>query len=135
MQTFLPHPNFAVSAMVLDRQRLGKQRLECVQILRAMKNGGGWSKHPAVTMWRGSERALQLYHDVVVREWVARGYKNSMELFCPDSAKIKLPWWLGDDEFHSSHRAALLLKNPDYYGQFGWSETPQNCYIWPGERQ
>jgi len=28
MQTFLPYPDFARSAAVLDRQRLGKQRLE-----------------------------------------------------------------------------------------------------------
>lgn len=28
MQTFLPYQNFVASARVLDRQRLGKQRVE-----------------------------------------------------------------------------------------------------------
>ena len=34
MQTFLPYPDFARSAAVLDRQRLGKQRVEVLQILK-----------------------------------------------------------------------------------------------------
>jgi hypothetical protein len=39
MQTFLPFPHFTMSAMVLDRQRLGKQRVEALQILKALKAG------------------------------------------------------------------------------------------------
>lgn len=34
MQTFLPYPNLAASASVLDWRRLGKQRLEIVQLIR-----------------------------------------------------------------------------------------------------
>lgn len=34
MQTFLPYPNVAASATVLDWRRLGKQRLEAVQLIR-----------------------------------------------------------------------------------------------------
>lgn len=30
MQTFLPYPDFVESASVLDRQRLGKQRVEVI---------------------------------------------------------------------------------------------------------
>ncbi|MFN7881952.1 MAG: pyrimidine dimer DNA glycosylase/endonuclease V, partial [bacterium] len=33
MQTFLPSPSFAESARILDNKRLGKQRVECKQIL------------------------------------------------------------------------------------------------------
>ena len=33
MQTFLPFPDFQQSAAVLDRVRLGKQRVEALQIL------------------------------------------------------------------------------------------------------
>jgi len=131
MQTFLPAPNFACSAMVLDRQRLGKQRLECVQILNAIRNGGGWRNHPAVRMWRGHEAALQLYHDVMVREWERRGYVNNMPQFLPPPETIVMPSWLGREDFHASHRAALLLKDPRHYAQFGWTETPANAYVWP----
>ncbi|MDQ1681515.1 MAG: hypothetical protein QOH99_56, partial [Frankiaceae bacterium] len=35
MQTFLPYADFGASARVLDDRRLGKQRVETLQILRA----------------------------------------------------------------------------------------------------
>ena len=36
MQTFLPHPDFAATARVLDKRRLGKQRVEAIQVLRGL---------------------------------------------------------------------------------------------------
>ena len=36
MQTFLPYADFAASAKCLDYRRLGKQRIECLQILTAI---------------------------------------------------------------------------------------------------
>lgn len=36
MQTFLPYDSFKKSARVLDQRRLGKQRVECLQILGAL---------------------------------------------------------------------------------------------------
>lgn len=36
MQTFLPYADFRASAHVLDRQRLGKQRVETLQIMQAL---------------------------------------------------------------------------------------------------
>jgi len=39
MQTFLPYPNFSLSANVLDIKRLGKQRVESLQILKVLKQG------------------------------------------------------------------------------------------------
>ena len=47
MQTFLPYPDFSESAAHLDRKRLGKQRAETVQVLRALTVPGyGWRRHP-----------------------------------------------------------------------------------------
>lgn len=130
MQTFLPYPNYACSAMVLDRQRLGKQILEARQILAAIRNGGGWRSHPAVRAWRGSEPSLALYHNVCLREWLRRGYAHTEnEIACGDSPAP--PPWLGREEIHASHRAALLAKDPTHYRQFGWLETPSVDYIWP----
>lgn len=37
MQTFLPYADFAECARVLDDKRLGKQRVECLQILKALQ--------------------------------------------------------------------------------------------------
>src|SRR3954467_500955 len=54
MQTFLPVADFAGSARLLDTPRLGKQRVETLQILRAIELPDyGWANHPAVLMWRG----------------------------------------------------------------------------------
>lgn len=36
MQTFLPYPDFIKSASVLDKRRLGKQRVETLQIMQAI---------------------------------------------------------------------------------------------------
>ncbi|MEU7740966.1 MSMEG_6728 family protein [Nonomuraea sp. NPDC049158] len=59
MQTFLPYPDFARTAAVLDPLRLGKQRVEALQILRALTIPGyGWRHHPAVRMWASYEEAL-----------------------------------------------------------------------------
>ena len=68
VQTFLPYPDFAASAMALDRRRLGKQRVEALQILRALtRERYGWKHHPAVRMWAGYEEALACYAMEVCR--------------------------------------------------------------------
>lgn len=131
MQTFLPFANFAVSAMLLDQKRLGKQRLECRQILSAIDHGGGWRHHPAVRMWRGHERALELYHDCCVREWIRRGYVNNMEQILPPLDEVVMPPWLGGEEFHASHRSQLMKKDWEWYGRFGWTELVGLDYVWP----
>lgn len=144
MQTFLPYPDFAESARVLDRQRLGKQRVECLQLLRALLvPGSGWANHPAVKMWRGRERALVAYQNAVCHEWTkVRGYKDKCweqtaelafrnELDPVYVPEIHGPSWLGDPAFHTAHRSNLLRKNPEWYGRFGWTELNDLPYIWP----
>jgi hypothetical protein len=76
MQTFLPYPDFEATARVLDWRRLGKQRVECMQILNALHGTSkGWVNHPAVRMWRGYEDALETYQSFMIEEWVRRGEK------------------------------------------------------------
>ena len=131
MNTFLPYPNLAASAIALDRLRLNKQALECRQILSAIANGGGWRNHPAVRMWRGHEAALRLYHDCCVREWLRRGYRTVIEPYLPPLEDVVMPEWLGRGDFHASHRSSLLGKMPEWYGHFGWTEEPGLPYVWP----
>jgi hypothetical protein len=131
MQTFLPYPDFECSAHVLDYKRLGKQRLEAWGILETLAGvKSGWKHHPAVAMWRGYESALENYYAAICREWVRRGYRNTMPIIIPHPDPV-LPPWLGDPAFHASHRSNLLRKWPDYYNQFGWTEGPDMPYIWP----
>lgn len=40
VQTFLPYEDFDKTASVLDRSRLGKQRVETLQLLKALTTGG-----------------------------------------------------------------------------------------------
>ncbi|MFL6108162.1 MAG: pyrimidine dimer DNA glycosylase/endonuclease V [Marmoricola sp.] len=49
MQTFLPYADFEKSARALDTKRLGKQRVETIQVVRALTwEGYGWRSPPAV---------------------------------------------------------------------------------------
>ena len=134
MQTFLPYQSFELSAQCLDYRRLGKQRVEALQILQALeRKGGAWYNHPATKMWMSYENALKHYHNVCIEEWVRRRYKNNMMLFQVNVSDLynKRPSWLGDEKFHASHRSNLLRKDPKYYGQFGWTEPTDLPYVWP----
>ncbi len=134
MQTFLPLGDFAASARSLDRARLGKQRVECWQILGALTGRTrGWANHPCVRMWRGHEAALASYAVAVCDEWIGRGYRDSMrERFVPYLvADPVMPPWLGDEAFHVSHRSSLVGKDPGHYGPL-WPGTPVGLpYVWP----
>ena len=129
MQTFLPEATFALSVARLDRQRLGKQRVEAMQILRAIVDPSyGWQNHPAVRMWRSFVPALRGYYNACVVEWVDRGYKNSMRL-AADASSAPPPWLT--DGLIRSHRSNLLRKAPDWYGQFDWDVPNDLPYVWP----
>jgi hypothetical protein len=137
MQTFLPYPSFYDSLKVLDNKRLGKQRLEAMQLvnstlkLAADPNAKvGWANHPARTMWRGYLDALKMYHNLAIQEWIIRGFKNTMKTYeIPEV--VTLPHWLGREDFHASHRSNLIRKDPIWYGQFGWTEPNNIEYVWP----
>ena len=149
MQTFIPYTDFDECARALDYRRLGKQRVECKQILNAIYRVNiqekckrdnlpipddmkqtGWTNHPATRMWRGYEPALRQYMRAIILEWIARGYKNNMEI--PEPENYKLPPWWGREEIHASHRSALLEKDFEfYYGKWSWEDEPKIDYIWP----
>ena len=138
MQTFLPYPDFSRSAACLDDKRLGNQRREALIILRSVLHiNKGWQHHPAVQMWRGHPGHLYLYTYEVCWEWtMGRGFKDTcLRKACDAIKQVSLPTprpiWLGDSQLHSSHRAALLAKDPEWYRQFGWTETPKIQYFWP----
>ncbi len=129
MQTFLPYPDFKKSLQTLDYRRLGKQRVEAYQIIRAIRHGGGWQNHPAVKMWRGHINALKQYYNLALEEWINRGYKNRMEKMII-RGRIVYPPWFGNEKFHAAHRSNLLRKDPAYYGKFSWREKPNLPYLW-----
>jgi hypothetical protein len=137
MQTFLPYADFAESARVLDRQRLGKQRVETLQIMKALVTGEGWIHHPATKMWAGHEDALMDYQIAVCAEWVSRGYKDTCleKTFALYQSRLfeysgYAPWH-GDEAFHLAHQSNLLRKDPEHYGPLFPGVPDDLEYVWP----
>lgn len=135
MQTFLPFADYIKSAESLDRQRLGKQRVEVKQLLRALRGESkGWTNHPAAKMWAGYEKQLAVYGVAVCVAWRARGYKDSLLPYFEElTAQYPdiLPTWLGDTAFHRSHQSNLVRKDPVFYGA-KFPGVPDNLpYVWP----
>ena len=148
MQTFLPYADFEQSARALDHKRLGKQRVETIQIIRALtREKYGWAHHPAVLMWQGYEEALGRYGLTNVEVWKELGFADT----CADTMRADLaavgiceirtarklaadgalPPWLGSEAFHRSHRSALLRKNPEHYRPL-FPDVPDDLEcVWP----
>ena len=135
VQTFLPYADFAACAATLDRQRLGKQRVECLQIINALTNpdAKGWVNHPATRMWRDHLPVLAAYCVAMCDRWIACGYKDTIRDRVLPLADFDapMPSFIGNEAFHSSHRSNLLRKAPEHYGQFGWTDDPNAEYVWP----
>lgn len=138
MQTFLPYADFDRTAQVLDRLRLGKQRLETWQILHTLSGRSfAWDRHPAVVMWRGHGRALATYGMAVCQEWRKRGYRDSLMdkiaesfLWFPPE-QIALPSWMGREDFHLSHQSNLVRKDAKHYGPLFPGVPADLPYVWP----
>lgn len=128
VNTFVPYWNMRKIAKTLDYKRLGKQRVEGYQIWRTLKGvTHGWKNHPAVLSWKGYEDALALYTNTMIREWIRRGYKNTMK-FLVHPKKVVLPWWWGWEPVRLSHMSNLKRKDPEYYS---FDIRNDYDYIWP----
>lgn len=145
MQTFLPYPSFTRSARALDSRRLGKQRVEALQICNAMhRTSGGWINHPVTRMWRGYESALVAYGQAVTLEWLRRGHADSVwdKLVAhlhdePERSQRELedagmlPPWLGRRALHRAYRSALVRKDPAHYRPMFPDVADDLEYVWP----
>ena len=137
MQTFLPYESFEETAKVLDNKRLGKQRVETLQIatiLAGKSQSKAWSNHPAVNQWRGYLGHLILYGLIMCEEWIKRGYKDTCTKKIGDLYIVgqdTKPFWLGNDEYHASHRSNLLKKDFKFYSKYNWQEPNDLPYVWP----
>ncbi|HUR13958.1 MAG TPA: MSMEG_6728 family protein [Mycobacteriales bacterium] len=152
MQTFLPYPDFVASAAVLDERRMGKQRVEALQVFRALtRTPYGWKNHPAVRMWAGHEEALVRYGLDVCAVWRERGRNDTvLDTLGADAREAlglevvrtqeelvaagDVPPWIGDERVHVSHRSRLIQKDPDFYRPL-FPGTPEDleCF-WPVSR-
>jgi hypothetical protein len=149
MQTFLPDRDFAASAAALDDRRLGKQRVETLQVMRALTVPGyGWQHHPVTAMWRGYRPALMAYQDATCAEWTRRGHPDTCrdktlvdlasvpeDLAAYESGDFPLPPWNDDEAVHESHRSKLVQKAPEFYREV-FPDAPDDLeYVWPGTQR
>lgn len=134
MQTFLPFADFHKSAFTLDMKRLGKQRVETLQLLNALHGMSvGWVNHPATRMWRGYTQALVVYGVAICDHWISLGYNDTCRgkiLAYQTSEPVMIPPWVGS-HIHRTHREALLFKNFEFYSKYNWKELPVYNYYWP----
>lgn len=151
MQTFLPYADFDGSARALDVRRLGKQRVEGIQVIRGLTVPGyGWRHHPAVRMWQGFAEALGRYAITCCEVWSELGFADTCaatiraDLAAAGVSRIRsqadladagaLPPWLGDETFHRSHQSSLLRKDPAFYGARFEGVPDDLPYVWPAAR-
>ncbi len=148
MQTFVPYADFEASARALDAKRLGKQRVEVIQIVRALTVPGyAWKSHPAVLMWQGYEEALGCYGLTMCKVWLELGFGDTCAAtIAADLAAFgipqlrsepqlaaagALPPWLFDPAVQRSHQSALVRKDPEFYGPRFPGVGPDLDYVWP----
>ncbi|BAU79964.1 hypothetical protein A9K97_gp387 [Tokyovirus A1] len=96
----------------------------------------GFCCHPATKMWFGYERALRQYINACISELSTRSTKAGTKHSLPKKKirvqrTVPLPWWLGYQKFHESHRASLLRKEPDFYQKKFQVQNPDLEYVWP----
>lgn len=130
MQTFLPYKNFMASAAALDNRRLNKQILEGYQVLNTLSGRSfGWKNHPAVKMWKGYERSLYEYVQVMIKEAKRRGIKTDKNEYNIEELRKQFwdswgdqdPSWYTKDYINKitiTHRANLYKKDPEFYIEF-----------------
>jgi hypothetical protein len=116
MQTFFTSSDFNNPIIGLDPRRAFKQCVEAYQILLALTTPGyGWQHHPAVTMWRGYNRALAWYGRQCCA-YTGRTYGYNVFGVLSNIAQIydgpdrgEIPSW-ATSQFASNHRSILLGK-------------------------
>lgn len=154
MQTFVPYADFRRGAESLDDKRLGKQRVEALQIMQVLVRlrwnnaigeieefqPRGWRSHPAVLMWQGYEAALLAYQREVCGAWTARGFRDTCY---PKTLGLITRWaggrvpayvepsWLGDERLHRSHQSNLIRKDASYYAGRFPGVPEDEPYVWP----
>lgn len=143
MQTFITDRDPSVTAKILDTKRLGKQRVETVQIANVLLDPSkkGWANHPAVKMWRGYEAYLvNVYLLTMIIEWERRGFQGKkcldhyyrlIHMISTKGPVIHRPLWFSEELF-LSHKSNLIRKDPHYYIPIFGTGIPDDLpYIWP----
>ncbi len=127
MQTFLPFTDFTLSITTLDYRRLGKQRVEALQIINSLSDPNyGYRHHPVKLLWANHVDALKYYCNLCIQEWELRGYNNSMDYYTLPEY-VELP--IFSMELYISHQSNLLRKDHAHYSQY-FNFPSDLPYVW-----
>lgn len=148
VNTFIVSDDYETTARLLDYKRLGKQRVEAMQIINVLEReergeiNKGWKNHPATKMWRGNVNQLKKYTNVMITEWIRRGYKNTMKFYSIDETDVEsenetdVPWFVKWKPLQYSHMASLVRKDRDFYKPLFKGKYPivysLYTYLWTG---
>jgi hypothetical protein len=116
MNTFITNDDPKRCAKDLDSKRLGKQRVEGMQLLNTMNENNtkiGWKNHPIAVMWKDYQPQLRYYVNCMIEEWISRGFKNTMTLY--EDTSSNMPWWFSWTQLQKSHQSSLLRKDFEHY--------------------
>jgi hypothetical protein len=124
------HSFFEKTAMIFEKQ--------CPVCGFELRQITAWQNHPAVKMWIGPKEdrekylnCLKLYIDSMIKEWINRGYNNTMKLSYDSKKQCLYPEWIGNEDFHKSHMSNLLRKNKNYYSKYFENIHDDLPYVWP----
>lgn len=145
MQTFITDFDMHINAKNLDNKRLGKQRVEALQIADCLLiKVSRWKFHPATAMWKNYEAfLLHKYVSAIFLEWKNRGFKNYKceEWYEKLNEALKIKYenkftyqvdWI-NKSFIESHRSNLIKKDFNFYRNKFPSTLLDLPYIWPVE--
>ena len=132
MQLYLPYPDFEKSVQCLTTNHLNRVRTNCQLMAKAFLEPSRWCYHPSFKAWKPYYKAFQYYHDCVVKEWIGRGFNTKAVLFgAPKPERKDMPWFIGNDRYHSSMRSNLIRLNFTYKERCEWVEDGKQPYLWP----
>ena len=68
-------------------------------------------------MWVGSLNLLKGYYNIFLHYCIeVHKINTTMRYFTTEEVHLgNSPFWLGNEDFHRSHRARLISKNRDFY--------------------
>lgn len=141
MQTYLPLPDCAASAAILDDRRLNKQRSDIMQLLKKLAEPASDEDHPLVKMWRGNELFLiDKYAPAIMFEWMSRENNDNTLIKVMEFRKDypvdeghtdDPPEWFGDPVLHDAHKSYLLRLEPSKYRQHWPDVSDELPMVWP----
>lgn len=148
MIIWVPYANLALCAHAFDDRDLFEQQYNVMYVLQLLGHQhlitASWRRQ--YEAWKPYPRALLHYLHTMILEWDRRDYhplfdiirtpKMAEENGVPESALgnwFDPPGWLGWEELHSSHRAFMRDRTPEYNRRWD-DEKTQLTMVKPGVR-